>query len=133
MSKLWWLPFGPVPEISAAELSELLNGGEAQLIDVRTPPEFALGHVPGARNVPIHALMARLPQLALDPRRPIVAICATAHRSPPAVRLLRAAGYATAVQLRGGMIRWNAAGLPTVSRVLTGVTENQADRTNKEG
>ncbi len=110
----WWLPFGPVPSISARELNELVKTGEAQLIDVRTPIEFETGHVPAAISVPIHTFRQQLPNLGLDPRRPIVAICATAHRSPPAVRLLRAAGYENAVQLRGGMIRWVAAGLPTV-------------------
>src|SRR3989304_4788021 len=103
-----WLPFGRVPEISARELKELLQNGGAQLIDVRTPADAkrAAGHVAGARNVPIYALKQALPPLALDPKRPLVAICATAHRSPPAVRLLRAASYENAVQLKGGMISW---------------------------
>ena len=109
----WWLPFGRVPEISAHELDELLKNGGAQLLDVRTPVEFAAGHVAGARNVPIYSLRRALPSLGLDPDRPIVAICATAHRSPPAVRWLRAAGYENAVQLRGGMTSWHAARLPT--------------------
>jgi rhodanese-related sulfurtransferase len=109
----WWLPFGRVPEISARELNDLLKDGGAQLIDVRTPAEFAMGHVAGARNVPIYSLRRTLPSLALDPSRPIVAICATAHRSPPAVRLLRAAGYENAVQLKNGMLSWYAANLPS--------------------
>ena len=118
MNLPWWLPFGRVPEISAHELNDLLQDGGAeysgaQLIDVRTPAEFTLGHVAGARNVPIYALKQALPTLALDPNRPIVSICATAHRSPPAVRLLRAVGYKNAVQLKGGMISWYAARLPT--------------------
>ena len=109
----WWLPFGRVPEISAAELNELMKSGGAQLIDVRTPAEFAAGHVAGARNVPISTFRHKLPTLALDPKQPIVAICATAHRSPPAVRLLRAAGYRNAVQLKNGMLSWYASGLPS--------------------
>jgi rhodanese-related sulfurtransferase len=109
----WWLPFGCVPEISAHELDELLKNGGAQLIDVRTPVEFAVGHVAGARNVPIYSLRRTLPSLVLNPSRPIVAICATAHRSPPAVRLLRAAGYENAVQLKNGMLSWYAANLPS--------------------
>jgi rhodanese-related sulfurtransferase len=109
----WWLPFGHVPEITATKLNELLKDGGAQLVDVRTPVEFAAGHVTGAHNVPIYALERALSSLALDPNRPIVAICATAHRSPPAVRLLRAAGYRNAVQLKGGLLSWLAARLPT--------------------
>jgi rhodanese-related sulfurtransferase len=113
MNLPWWLPFGRVPEISARELYELLKDGGAQLIDVRTPAEFAAGHVVGARNVPINTFKQKLPTLALDPQKPIVAICATAHRSPPAVRLLRAAGYENVRQLRNGMLSWYAAQLPT--------------------
>jgi rhodanese-related sulfurtransferase len=109
----WWLPFGRVPEISATELNELVKNEGAQLIDVRTPAEFAAGHVVGARNVPINTFKHKLLTLALDPKRPIVAICATAHRSPPAVRLLHAAGYKKAVQLQNGMLSWYATGLPT--------------------
>ena len=113
MSFPWWLPFGRVPEISARELDDLLRNGGAQLIDVRTPVEFAVGHVAGAHNVPIYSLRRALPSLGLDPGRPIVAICATAHRSPPAVRLLHAAGYENAMQLKNGMLSWYAAKLPT--------------------
>jgi rhodanese-related sulfurtransferase len=119
MNLPWWLPFGRVPEISAAELNGLMKNGGAQLIDVRTPVEFAAGHVVGAHNVPINTFKQKLPMLALDPQRPIVAICATAHRSLPAVRLLRAAGYENAVQLKNGMLSWYAAKLPT-SRSIQG-------------
>ena len=113
MNLPWWLPFGRVPEISAAELSKLMQDGGAQLIDVRTPAEFAAGHVAGARNVPIHTFKQKLPTLALDSKQAIVAICATAHRSPPAVRLLRAAGFENVMQLKHGMLSWYAARLPT--------------------
>jgi rhodanese-related sulfurtransferase len=113
MNLPWWLPFGRVPEITARDLDELIKRGEAQLLDVRTPAEFAAGHITGARNVPVYTFKRAWPSLALDPNRPIVAICATAHRSPPAVRLLRAAGYQNAVQLKGGLLSWYAARLPT--------------------
>jgi rhodanese-related sulfurtransferase len=113
MNLPWWLLFGRVPEISASELSDMQKDGGAQLIDVRTPLEFAVGHLTGARNVPIYRFQRALPSLELDPNRPIVAICATAHRSLPAVRLLRAAGYKNVVQLKGGMLNWYASGLPT--------------------
>lgn len=113
----WWLPFGRVPEVSADELNDMLRDGGVQLIDVRTPVEFSAGHVAGARNVPIDKLKQALGSLELDPNRPVVAICASAHRSPPAVRLLRAAGCRNAMQLKGGMLSWIAARWP-VTRTL---------------
>ena len=106
MALPWWLPFGAVPEVTGPELERLLDGGSPpQLLDVRTAREFEAGHIPGAQNVPITALPARLPGLALDRSRPVVAICLTAHRSVPAVRLLRRHGL-DARQLAGGMLAW---------------------------
>jgi rhodanese-related sulfurtransferase len=108
----WWLPFGAVPEIAPAALAAALRSPRLpQLLDVRTPLEFAAGHLDGATSAPITSLAARLPQLGLDPARPVVAICLTAHRSIPAVRLLRARGFEGS-QLAGGMLAWRAARLP---------------------
>ncbi len=110
----WWLPFGSVPEVGARDLAaELANGARPFLLDVRTPAEFASGHVAGAVNVPVTGLPGRIGALGIPAGRPVVAICLSAHRSPPAVRLLRRAGI-EARQLAGGMIAWRAAGLPVV-------------------
>jgi rhodanese-related sulfurtransferase len=112
MRQPWWLPFGSVPELPAQALARALrHPAPPQLVDVRTPHEFAAGHIEGAVNVPVTALAGRLPLLDLDPRRPVVAICLTAHRSIPAVRLLRGHGL-EARHLAGGMLAWRAAGLP---------------------
>jgi len=108
----WWLPFGPVPELLAPALAQALGAPlPPLLLDVRTEREFAAGHIEGAVSVPVTGLAERLPRLGLDPARPVVAICLTAHRSIPAVRLLRAHGL-EARQLAGGMLAWRAAGLP---------------------
>lgn len=108
----WWLPFGRVPEVSAEELAARLNDRlPPQLLDVRTAGEFRAGHIAGAINVPVTSLSGALPGLALDRSRPVVAICATAHRSIPAVRLLRGSGL-EAAQLAGGMMAWRSARLP---------------------
>ena len=112
----WWLPFGRVPEISPRELADSLSRGPPpHLLDVRSGPEFAAGHIAGAIHVPVTALARRLGSLGLEPGRPVVAICLSAHRSPPAVRLLRRGGL-EARQLAGGMLAWRAARLPEVGR-----------------
>jgi rhodanese-related sulfurtransferase len=108
----WWWPFGQVPEVEPQQLNKQLDAGEPiQLIDVRSGWEFEQGHIDGARSVPIYRLSSQLSTLGLDPKQPVVAICKTAHRSIPAVRLLRQHGY-DARQLAGGMDRWRSAGLP---------------------
>jgi rhodanese-related sulfurtransferase len=116
MALFWWLPFGTVPELPATRLArQLAELSPPQLLDVRTVAEFSRGHVRGALNVPIQELQARLPSLGLDPARPVVAICLTAHRSIPAVRLLRARGF-EAAQLAGGMLAWRVAGFVEETR-----------------
>lgn len=114
--RFWWLPFGKVPEISATDLKHLLDSKAGlQLIDVRSTGEFAAGHIKGAINVPVNQLRSALPALKLDPNRPVIAICATAHRSPPAVRVLRHAGY-DAKQLQSVMLAWQRAKLPITKK-----------------
>jgi rhodanese-related sulfurtransferase len=103
----WWMPVGRVPELSATELNEILTSGQQlQIVDVRTGTEWHKSRIPGAVNVPIQELRRRLDSLSLDAGQPIVAICLSAHRSIPAVRLLRARGFPNAVQLQGGMLAW---------------------------
>lgn len=106
-----WVP-GTVPEITPNELAALLREDPSSLVivDVRTGPEHALSRIPGSVSMPIHRFDPDALGMSLDAR--IVAVCLSAHRSIPAVRLLRERGYAQAVQLRGGMLAWWKAGLP---------------------
>ena len=113
MSRFWWWPFGRVPEVTPGALAAELAAQPPQLVDVRTPAEFAAGHIAGAVNVPVHDLPRRLADLDLDPARPVVAVCLTGHRSVPAVRLLAERGF-QARQLAGGMTAWWRDRLPDV-------------------
>jgi rhodanese-related sulfurtransferase len=88
-----------------------MRGEELQLVDVRTRLEFSNGHIAGAVNVPIQSLRRELPGLRLDPSRPVITICKTAHRSIPATQLLIAQGF-DASQLTEGMDEWRREGLP---------------------
>jgi len=111
---LWWLPLGSVPELDTAELAAKLATDDAPiLLDMRTAPEFNAGHIPGAVRYTLRDLKAALEagSLQTDGRAP-VAICLSAHRSIPAVRLLLAHGQPGARQLAGGMHAWWKAGLP---------------------
>jgi rhodanese-related sulfurtransferase len=117
----WWLPVGRVPEVSAFRLREQLSGPAApQILDVRTAAEWRRSHIEGAVSVPIQTLGRRLPELGLDPAQPVVAICLSAHRSIPAVRLLRSRGFDGVAQLQGGMLAWWREELPVVG---TGATD----------
>jgi rhodanese-related sulfurtransferase len=69
------------------------------IVDVRTPHEYAAGHMPGAVNVPVDDLRARLDELPRD--RAIAAYCQVGQRGYLATRILRQAGRAAA-NLGGG-------------------------------
>ncbi len=112
--RFWWLPFGHVPEINADELNKHLTVHRPlQIIDVRTSTEWRHSHIPGAVMIPVSELKARIASLQLDAEQPIIAICLSAHRSIPAVRLLQSHGFEDAVQLKGGMLAWWNKNYPT--------------------
>jgi uncharacterized membrane protein YdjX (TVP38/TMEM64 family)/rhodanese-related sulfurtransferase len=98
--------------IEVGELVPRLEGAKPiTVIDVRGPDEFAgpLGHIPQARNVPLNELPRRIPELA--PETPVVLVCKTDKRSASAAALLASVGFHDILVLRGGMVRWNEAGL----------------------
>ena len=78
--------------------------GQIQLVDVRNPGEHQLGSVPGAVNIPVGQLPARVGEL--DPARPTVVYCAGGYRSSVAASLLRANGFADVSDIVGGYGAW---------------------------
>jgi glyoxylase-like metal-dependent hydrolase (beta-lactamase superfamily II)/rhodanese-related sulfurtransferase len=117
-----WAPlawsFAGLWEIAPADLHERLAGAPAgalplvQVVDVREPAEFtgSLGHVAGARLLPLGGLPAGAAQL--DRTRPVVTVCRSGARSAQAAVLLAREGFAQVANLAGGMLRWRAEGLP---------------------
>lgn len=72
------------------ELDELKAAG-AQVVDVRTPAEFAQGCVPGSVNIPLDQLPQRAGEI--DPARPVLLCCASGARSGMAKQLLDRMGF----------------------------------------
>ena len=106
----------PVPETPPLVLAAQLSSPNLPLlIDVRTPPEFAEGHIEGAINIPLMELTQRLDELPASKEQAIVTVCSSAKRTIAATHLLMMEGYEDTRQLAGGMNAWVDAGLPTVS------------------
>ena len=105
-----WAPlaytFAGIWEVQPGWLEE--NLARVQVVDVREADEFtgSLGHIPGAKLVPLAMLAANAGALAGG--RPVVAVCRSGARSAQATVLLRKAGVERVANLAGGMLRWHA-------------------------
>ncbi|MFB1481788.1 rhodanese-like domain-containing protein [Corallococcus sp. RDP092CA] len=86
-----------------AEAHQRVAAG-ATLVDVRTPEEFAAGHLPGAVNIPVEELPRRLAELG-SPEKPFVIYCRSGARSSRAEHLLRERGFQDVFNL-GPMSAW---------------------------
>ncbi len=97
--------------VTRGALLERTRAGLVTVIDVRPADEYAAGHLPGAVNIPLAELEARLAEL--DPDQEIVAYCRGPYCvfSFEAVALLRARGF-NIRRLEDGLPEWRAAGLP---------------------
>jgi rhodanese-related sulfurtransferase len=103
--------------ITRAETEDLFHGGQAVLVDSRTPEEYAAGHIPGALNVPLASpdraladLVARYPV-----GQPLVVYCegGDCQTSTALAKLLHDKGFRDIKVYQGGWTDWNSAGLPT--------------------
>ncbi|HZB77339.1 MAG TPA: MBL fold metallo-hydrolase [Solirubrobacteraceae bacterium] len=102
----------PVDRVARMTVSELHDGWDrVQVLDVRERDEWEDGHIPGSVHVPYHDLHA-LPQ-ALDPERPIAAICGSGQRSAVAASLLKRHGATDVIHVvDGGVPLWERSGWP---------------------
>jgi rhodanese-related sulfurtransferase len=96
-------------QLTPDRVAELLESGEAQVIDVREDHEHEAGHVPGDR----HIVLPKLSEEAgsLDKDRPVVVYCRSGSRAEVAADALAASGY-EAYNLEGGFVAWLEQGLP---------------------
>ncbi len=107
-----WAPltftFAGIWEIHPHALEEVCAA--VQIVDVREASEYGgpLGHIQGARHIPLGELAARSGELARE--RPVVAVCRSGARSAQACVILQRMGFCDAANLAGGMLRWRAEG-----------------------
>ena len=95
--------------VDASRAAELLERGQAVVLDVRENIEWKTGRIPGALHVPLARVLARRYELPRD--MTILTVCRSGHRSGLAARGVRHAGYRVE-NLAGGMKAWARAGLP---------------------
>lgn len=102
----------PVKEVGTLNVTQLMNHGNAVLLDLREASEIKDGTLPGAIHIPMSELGKRGGELAKMTSRPVVAYCAFGRRSASAGSALAKLGFANIYSLRGGIKAWKDAGLP---------------------
>ena len=97
--------------VSPTEASKLIESGDVEVVDVRTPEEYAAGHVEGATPIDFYAPDFADRVAELDHGKEYVVYCRTGHRSAQAAALMADQGLAVD-DVDGGIVAWQAAGLP---------------------
>jgi phage shock protein E len=83
------------------------------ILDVRTPEEFAQGHVPGAINISHDKLADRISELLADKNKDVVLYCRSGKRAGLAAETLKANGFDKLLHLEGDIQKWTAERRPT--------------------
>lgn len=95
---------GGISNVDAAGAQAAIDAG-AQVIDVRTPGEFQMGHIPGAVNVPVDQLEAEAQ--SWDKEATYLIYCATGQRSATAVETMKALGFNNIKHFSAGIQAWS--------------------------
>lgn len=99
-------------EIGTLEATRLMNQGPALILDVRDANEFAAGHLPRARHIPMRELSGRLGEIGKFKDKPVIVTCKGGTRAGAACRFLKKSGFSNVFQLKGGLVAWQQASLP---------------------
>jgi rhodanese-related sulfurtransferase len=89
-----------------------LYNDDALILDVREDKEFASGHIPKAKHIPLGKLASRIQELEKHKGKPILVTCRSGQRSARACGMLKKAGFETVYNQEGGIIAWERANLP---------------------
>jgi phage shock protein E len=103
-----WLQAAEVVDIKPDTLLERTakKDNSIVVVDVRSPEEFAQGHVPGALNIPVDQLTNRIGELMTAKDKEVVLYCRSGRRAGQAAETLKANGFEKLLHLEGDMQKW---------------------------
>lgn len=107
-----WMARSGGAGVTPMQATLMINREDAVVLDVREAAEFAHGHIPNSRHIPLGQLEKRLTELEKLKEKPLIVNCASGNRSGAACATLRRHGFARVVNLSGGVAAWDQAGLP---------------------
>lgn len=99
-------------ELSPVQATQLINREDAQIIDVREAGEFAEGHLPNAKNIPLAKLAERIGEIEKFKEQAVLVCCAAGMRSAKGCGQLEKLGFTKVSSLAGGVDAWVGAGYP---------------------
>lgn len=105
--------------LTAQQANDLIAAGKVQVVDVRDPAEWADGHLPHARLVPLEQLRAN-PKKSL-PKDNVLFVCAAGVRSQTAARIAAGLGLKNVYSLNGGTRGWVKNGFALVNDISVAV------------
>ena len=98
--------------VNTLQATQLMNREDALVVDLRPLPEYANGHILGAKSVPLAELEKRAVELDKHKAKPVIVHCGDGNRSSSGAAQLRKLGFGNVVTLTGGYAAWLQAGLP---------------------
>lgn len=107
---------GGGPAVSPMEATLLINREDALVVDVREQNEYADGHIPGARLIPLGQVKTRVSELEKFRDRALIIACRSGSRSANACSVLRKHGFTKVFNLTGGISAWEQASLPVTRK-----------------
>lgn len=100
--------------LSSQQVTNLINGDEALVLDIRDTKDFQAGHITGSTNIPYNRINERMSEIELFKDKPVVLVCAMGQHAGMVGRILHAKGFKNVRRLAGGISTWKADGLPLV-------------------
>lgn len=105
--------------LSATLVVQMMNKERANLVDVRSLPEYNEEHIAGSEHLALVELEAKLSQTLKNKQLPLIMVCASGPRAQKAVAIAKKLGYAQVHSLSGGLKSWKEAGLPLQRQSLS--------------
>jgi rhodanese-related sulfurtransferase len=99
-------------QLGTLDATRLMNQPGALVLDIREGDEYAAGHLPRARHIPLSELSKRVDEIGKFKEKPLLVTCKSGSRAGAASRQLKAAGFKNVFELRGGVNAWQQASLP---------------------
>ncbi len=99
-----------ITNVTGAEASDIIGSTkDLAILDVRTHGEFQMGHIPGAKIMPVTEIGSRIGELSKYKNRPLLVYCASGSRSPKAVLLLSRNSFGPIYHMNRGLNGWPGA------------------------